>query len=278
MQIRGKAALALVVAGAMGFGGVAVSCGGGDDSSAPATADASPDVVFHDAGSVTDDDAGSVCAPFLPAGYSSAYVPPVTTNTACTSAQVQAFYDNCFATTSTSTGCQTFYNAAENKACVTCMYTPQGSAAYGAVIALTNGTAEANIAGCVALVDGDNSPTSCAAKYQAGQFCEIDACSGCVIDSSDNTTFTAFTKCESAAGTGICAADEADGGCEKAAKYAACNTATTFEQYMIALGNQMCASGNVSDAGVDSGDAGDADVGDANDDAGDASDDAADGS
>jgi hypothetical protein len=272
MQIRGKAALALVVAGAMGFGGVAVSCGGGDDSSAPDSSDASPDVVFHDAGSVVDDDAGgSICAPFLPADYSSTYVPPVTTNTACTSAQVQAFYDNCFATTSTSAGCQTFYNAAENKDCVTCMYTPQGSAAYGPVIALTNGTGEANIGGCVALVDGDNSPTSCAAKYQAGQFCEIDACSGCTIVQSDNTTFTAFTKCESAAGTSLCAGDEDAGGCEKAAKYAACNTETTFEQYMITLGNLMCASGNVSDAGADSGDA---DIGDASDDASDASDDA----
>lgn len=270
------AAIGFVLAGAVGFGGVVVSCSGGDDSSGAQTEDASPDVVVHDAGTIIDDSSAAVCAPTLPADYASSYVPPVTTNTACTSAQVQGFYDACFDTAATSTGCSTFYNDAANKDCVACMYTQQGSAAYGAVISLTNGTAEANIGGCIALVDGDNSATGCGAKYQAGQFCQIDACGGCVVDQSDNTTFTAFTKCESNASDTICAGYVADGGCETDSKYAACNKATTFEGYMLAIGNLMCASGNVSDAGAD---AGDASVDDASDDASDdAGDDAADGS
>jgi hypothetical protein len=283
MKHRGIAAIGLVLAAAMGLGGVVVSCSSGDDSSGAQTGDASPDVVVvHDAGTISQDDSSAaVCAPALDPDYAPTYAPPLTTNTACTSAQVQGFYDACFATTATSSGCSTFYAATENKNCVACLYTPQGSASYGAIIALDNGTAEANIGGCLSLVDGDNSATSCGAKYQDGQFCQIDACSGCVIDQGDTTSFTAFTKCETNASSTICAGYVADGGCEKDAKYAACNKATTFEGYMIAIGNLMCASGNVSDAGADSGDASD-DAGDAsddaNDDAGDAGDDAADGS
>lgn len=271
MIFRGKIAFALVVAGSVGLGGAAASCSSGDDSTTAPDDDAST-VVHHDAGGPPPDtDAAGICAPDLPAGYSSTYSPPLTTNTACTSDQVQQFYTQCFDPAATSTACNAFVNA--NKSCVNCMYTAQGSSAYGAVISLDNGTAEANISGCLALVDGDNSATSCAAKYQAGQFCEIDACNGCTIDSTDNTTFTAFTKCETNAGTSVCAGYESDGGCEKDPKYAACNKPTTFEQYMITLGNLICASGNVSDAGSDAGDAG---ITDASDDASDSSDDASD--
>jgi hypothetical protein len=271
MQSRGKVALAIVMAGAMSFGGVAVSCGGGDDSSAPD--DDASTVVHHDAGGPVDDDATTAaCTPELPAGYTSTWSPPLSTDTACTTDQVQAFYTQCFDPAATSTGCQTFANDNANKACVGCMYTTQGSSSYGAIISLSNGTAEANIGGCLALVDGDMSATSCGAKYQAGQFCEIDACD-CTIDNTDPKTFTAFTTCESNAGKTVCAGYESDAGCEKDAKYAVCNKATTFEQYMIAIGDLICASGNVSDAGPDSGDAS---IDDASDDASDASDDASD--
>jgi hypothetical protein len=270
MKLRGKVALAIVMTGSMSLGGVAISCGGGDDSAAPAD-DASIDVARHDAGSVTDD-SSAPCVPELPPNYSSTWVPPVTTNTACTSDQVQAFYTQCFDPAATSAGCQTFFQASVNASCVACMYTQQGSSAYGAVISLQNGTAEANIGGCIALVDGDKSATGCGAKYQAGQFCEIDSCQ-CTIDQSDPTTFTAFTTCETNAGKTICADYASDAGCERDSKYALCNNETTFEQFFVTIGNLMCSSGNVSDAGSDASDASD-DASDASDDASDAGDDA----
>lgn len=268
----GRVAFAALVATGLSLGGILASCSGDDAS--PATDDAGPasDVARKEAQAVSAE-AAVACTPTLPTGYMPpTFVPPVTTDTACTPDQVQAYYDACFGSSASSAKCSPF--VAANGPCAQCMETPSNEAAYGAVISLANSTAVANVAGCIAKIDGDTSATGCAAKVQAAQRCQYDACGPvCPIDkstsSAENTSFKAFTDCESAASSGDCAAENAAATCQKDAKYASC-TQSTFEAYAVTYGDLLCASGSVLDAGTDAGDdASDA----ATDDASDAADD-----
>ncbi|MGH7283173.1 MAG: hypothetical protein ACRELY_16730, partial [Polyangiaceae bacterium] len=252
------------------------SCSG-DDTAAPTGGDATTDVQKKEAASANEDTGAVACTAQLPAGYApGSFVPPVTTNTACTSAQVQAYYDNCYSTTASSSTCTPFVGDAANTACVSCMETPTNASKYGAVLALDNDTALANISGCMAIIDGDLSDTGCGAKVEAAALCNDAACDqNCPIDSSSTTTlnasFKAYNTCEQQAAAGPCAT-EAEGAttCENDPRYAACK-ATSFEGYLLQIGDLLCASGNVADAGSDASDASDAD--DGGDDASDAADD-----
>ena len=259
--------------------GIMIASCSGDDASAPGDSDATADVQKKEAASPNQDTGALTCAPSLPAGYAPGpFVPPLTTNRACTSTQVQAYYDDCYAATATSSTCTPFVGDATNTTCVSCLETPISASAYGAILALDNSTALANISGCMALVDGDTSNTGCAAKVQAAALCNDAACSAnCPIDSTSQTTltasFNAYNSCErkAAATGGVCADENAAAApCQNDSRYAACK-ASSFEGYLLQIGNIICASGNVSDAGSDASDASDADDA-GGDDAGDAAD------
>lgn len=254
------------------------SCSGGDDAAAPTDTDATADVQRKEASAIEDTGA-VVCSPALPAGYApGSFVPPVTTNTACTSTQIQAYYDDCYAATATSATCTPFVGDAVNTTCLSCMETPASASKYGAILALDNGTALANISGCMAIVDGDLSDNGCGAKVQAAALCNDAACdTNCPIDSSSQATltssFNAYNTCEkqAAGGAGLCAPEAAAAAtCQNDSRYAACK-ASSFEGYLVQIGNLLCASGNVADAGIDASDA--SSVGDSGDDASDAADD-----
>ena len=260
--------------------GVMIAACSGDDAAAPGDSDAAADVQKKEAAAVNTDTGAVTCAPSLPSGYTPGpFVPPLTTDTACTSAQIQQYYDDCYATAATSSTCTPFVGNASNTTCVNCLETPVTASEYGAILALENNTALANISGCMAIVDGDTSDTGCAAKVQAAALCNDTACSAnCPIDSTDQTTLTASFKAyntcerEAAATGGVCAAENAAAApCQNDAKYSACK-ASSFEGYLLQIGNIICASGNAADAGSDASDASDADDA-GGDDASDAADD-----
>ena len=126
-----------------------------------------------------------------------AFTPPVVHKGACTSQQIQDLYTACFS--GSSTQCSTFTQA--NQTCASCvMTTPQSP---GPLVAVSTGIIELNIAGCVAIVTGDSSSTSCAARIQANQDCEGAACNAqCPV--SDSQSFQDYQKCIQTAEAGGC--------------------------------------------------------------------------
>jgi hypothetical protein len=252
MRIYGRVAIALAIAGINFFGATIVSCSGGDDASSASDASTDahllPDVVQ------TVDDAGGpvVCAPGLPADYAHPYAPPRNAPTACTPAQVQSYWDQCLGTSSTNDTCTTFFGAPANSPCLACLDSKSTDSTYGTLVDVPNGTSVANLAGCIALIDGDSSDAGCGAKYEAYQFCKIDACeTNCPVDSTNAASFTAFNNCEDDAGGTVCAAITAAATCGADAKYARCKFAS-YEAYIVGIGNIMCASafdGGIADGG-----------------------------
>jgi hypothetical protein len=234
------------------LGAAVASCSGSssDDSSASA-ADASFDVNVDDV-AVADSGTPNTCAPQLPANYAHSWVPPRNMPSACTPAQVQMYWDTCLGTASSSAQCSAFFSA--NAGCIACIDSQSTSSTYGALIDLPNSTSVANVAGCIALTDGDLSATGCGARYQANQFCKIDACeTNCPVDSTA-ASFTAFSDCEADAGSTACKVELANSGCGSGSQYARCFF-DTYENTIVGIGNIMC--GSASDGGLaDGGDGG----------------------
>jgi hypothetical protein len=96
-----------------------------------------------------------------------------------------------------------------------------------------------NRAGCIALIDGDSSPTSCAAKLQAFESCSINACLVCPYQ---------YVACSAIANTSVCKSFAADAQCANNAKYSVCN-AGSLDMNFKALGRMFCAG--AADSGTD---------------------------
>lgn len=99
---------------------------------------------------------------------------------------------------------------------------------------LTDGiTYGSNVPGCLALVTGDSSPTSCAARLVASEGCAREACATC-------STPDELASCEANARTGTCAAftecQPPDGG-----PTSICYE--TKDPYIIDVGALFCSSG-----------------------------------
>ncbi len=194
------------------------------------------------------------------------FVPPITPNpNACSDAQILALYNACFGTSATQAACTAFEGAAANTTCVGCMLTTWGtSTAFGTLVAIS-GVDYANTSGCIAIETGDQSATSCAAKEQAVLNCEILACSTSCPKITDQTTFTEWTNCTTAADNGICktyvdaVCNLADAGAEAGAAYQTCQNHQSFQDYYNALAPIFC-GGYAADAGAS--DAGSSDAGD----------------
>jgi hypothetical protein len=158
------------------------------------------------------------------------------------------------------------------------MGSQEGDSTYGPILTLSNGTGLSNIAGCIALTDGDLSATGCGAQYSASAFCSYDSCSdNCQIDTSSTAnqtaTYNAFLACNKAATASVCKAFTTPA-CAKDPKYAHCMY-VNFASYFVGLGDYFCSNGlAVTDAGSDGATDADLDGGaDASDDAADAADD-----
>jgi hypothetical protein len=161
------------------------------DHSEPApdatTEDAATDVVATDdvanqdaALSCTPVDASSDASPFFPSDWH----PPVaggvavdggTTAAACTPTQVDALMSCNLDDTADQTTCDLVLKDFANRSCENCLFTSITAAQYGALIIRGN-EASLNVAGCIARLANDITPTGCGATYQAAEECVDAAC------------------------------------------------------------------------------------------------------
>jgi hypothetical protein len=141
--------------------------------------------------------------------------------------------------------CRVFDADPANSTCLGCMFGVLGSADLGAILIQPSGQWLANRAGCIALIDGDRSATSCGAKTQAANVCENFACfAACSTQASS----AAFTACEMATVNGACGAYFSEAACAQLPRYASC-AYPDFATYYNAMADLFCVSGPSSSAG-----------------------------
>jgi hypothetical protein len=102
----------------------------------------------------------------------------------CTQAQAQGLYDSCFSGSASLPACTNYQNDPMNVNCLNCAYTDVSQSTHGPFVEMAGPgggsyTIETNVGGCIALIDGDTSPTSCGAKIDAQQDCLDNDCFGC---------------------------------------------------------------------------------------------------
>lgn len=226
------------MAGACAFA-LLVACGG---KAQGRTADAGP----SEAAPGVSDAVDAACSP-QPVSSLPPFVPPNAPRSVCTSAQILAYYDACWSDTQTAATCSDFEGDPANSPCILCVRTESTAASYGAVVEWPNKHGQANIGGCIALIDGDTSTTGCGAAYEALDACREQAC----LASCDTTPNSeGFGACETEAVASVCAPEAQAAQCGTANIYEGCLFAD-FEAYFRGLGQLFCAGG--FDAGSDSG-------------------------
>ena len=160
----------------------AAACG--DDSS---TVDAS---LVADL-SVVPDLTVTGCAPRSVPGFAPTFRPPTGAHQSkCTGSQVSS------GVAAVLGGGATYATwASANAGCAACIITDSNAAMLGPLVFIsTLGITDGNRDGCVALLTGDSSATSCGAKVQAQFDCSIASCHpGCPI--TDAASLGAFNTC-----------------------------------------------------------------------------------
>jgi hypothetical protein len=184
-----------------------------------------------------------------------AFVQPNAPVAACTDAQIQAFYAACFAGASgieaniaAEGACDGFHADASNAACIQCIVTNASSATWGPIVKFPNGYYHANIGGCIARIDNDAAPGSCAATEQSREQCQYLSCAATCPSPLESQ---AFLHCSSSAASSTCA-DVADAAmCREAGRYTGC-VFSDFQGYFMGLGRAFCeGAGGSVDAGTD---------------------------
>jgi hypothetical protein len=177
-----------------------------------------------------------------------AFVPPRAPRSACTDTQIQTFYADCFASMASVASCNAFKAAPDNSPCVLCLQTESSADAWAALIQFSNDTIEANIGGCIAWLDQDAGPGSCAVAEQSRELCRHDSCAANCPSGSTTAGDEAFEQCESQASMTVCAPYVAAAQCDQTARYVPCLFAD-FQAYVLGLGRIFCEAGR--DGGVD---------------------------
>jgi len=117
-----------------------------------------------------------VCDVPSAAGYEPDWTPPSPPMPgACTQQQAAQQWALCEATSGmfNKQACRAFDVDPANSACLSCMFGALGQASAGAILVLPGGQWFANRTGCMALVDGDSSQTSCGASTQAADYLRV---------------------------------------------------------------------------------------------------------
>ncbi len=145
-------------------------------------------------GACLEDSEGSACYPHDTSGLAPTWTPTMGPHLGvCNSEQISAFYTACEDTSSTTTTCNAWKNAAANSACFGCLYTPSTASSYGALVYYVNNELdEVNAFGCIALSEPCNQ--SCGAAMLAQLECENASCS-----SPYCTSFDDYQTCSSEA-------------------------------------------------------------------------------
>jgi hypothetical protein len=217
-----------------------------------------------DATMMTSSDAAdaSACAnPPDPVGYMHTWQPPNVQKGKCTAAQLDDLKNEYFGPSATPSSRMTF--EMNNPDCAACVITNNTDSSQGAVTRYVgNGQVfNPNIAGCVALVDGDLSANGCGAKIQADKDCETVTCfAACgVHGSADIPAFNACVTVLQSGGT--CAPYfEAGSSCfGSSASHNACTSGSypTSADYFRFLADLFCGpASDGGDAGADADDSG----------------------
>jgi len=185
----------------------ALACSSTSGSVAPPSEDAGSEI----------DAASLVCPPQSTSAFTPPlYVPAGVDKGACTSAQIDAFFDACLASSSTDATCSAGFGAsapAADIACGACLLTPQTTTSWGPVVSYSVGTVSLNVAGCMEILGSANG-LACARAYEAANACESYACANCTVTSS--TSNTNHQLCVLAAAADGCASYEAAASCGNA--------------------------------------------------------------
>jgi hypothetical protein len=194
-----------------------------------------------DKDSRTAADGSVACAPASIDSFQPVWSPPKSTSGACTTAQIDEDYAECSPDSPVHdlSACRDFEVAAENARCLACLYSVEGDATQGALVILGDGGLRPNVAGCIALVDGDASATGCGAKEWAFVRCNDAVCNHCAAETTSD--------CRTSSTIGVCADYALPAACATDAKYAACTDHALYADSFRAIGAIFCA--NALDAG-----------------------------
>jgi hypothetical protein len=228
------------------FVGLTVHTGCGSDST-PASPDAALGGSDAPASMDTAGDARNCPAP-LPNDWQGRWSPPEAHPGTCTDAQIQELYYRCESNSPSydPAACRFYLDDAANVPCAQCMYSVETDDKWRAIVLLDNGIPYANVGGCIALLDGDATPTSCGAKYWAYLQCEDAVCGEC--KGAD------YAGCYDVVGVTACLRQLDDAICRRRTKYAICTEYTQYRDYFFGIGAVFCSTGfsGVDDAGHES--------------------------
>jgi hypothetical protein len=130
------------------------------------------------------------------------------------------------------------------------MITKADAPALGPMLRWPNETVQADVAGCLALIDDDSGPSGCAAAFFAQQQCEYAACGYCFGQTQVDT-------CIAAADVGLCKSFAENAACAGEPRYDPCFF-IGFSQYFYGLGLRFCGAGG--DASTDTNEPSDTDA------------------
>jgi hypothetical protein len=224
--------------------------GGGAHSDGQVTPDAGLDRAPPVVDATSEADA-PLCAPAPIGTWKPTWKPPKTPQpTACSTTQIDGYLDVCRRSYS-ATACNAFETAPANATCLGCMLTPENEAAYGAVV-MRKKDWSVNSPGCLALKDGDASATSCGAKVQALQQCQVESC----YVPCASGTYEDYAACQNQAKTTTCLLFDAKTICEDGPKYFACfaSAGSAFADWMRLYAILFCSQlpeGGPGDAAAD---------------------------
>lgn len=159
-------------------------------------------------GSLGSSDAGSdgaadaSCAPTPLATFAATWAPPKVTAGACTSQEIADAYDACFAPPVDMAKCTDYKGA--HTSCATCVSSEATDSTHGPLVwQRSDRYFTVNVAGCLAIEQGNKAPDSCAAAFDAAVNCKRTACDAC--GSAGALNFQSLSVCENTAGkSGAC--------------------------------------------------------------------------
>jgi hypothetical protein len=157
---------------------------------------------------------------------------------ACTRAQIERQYALCEdSSTYDDSACAALQRDPTNAACQTCLFSDERDATYGPIVRMRNQGSSVNTAGCMVLIDGDPSDSSCGAKAQAADTCADSAC----MDACPS--FSSYLECRSVALDTGCRPYRYGAICQDRPLYAICTEYPTYREFFLAMGEFWCVTG-----------------------------------
>ena len=151
--------------------------------------------------------------PTIPTDFKATWKAPTRAPTACTTEDLQGYYDGCLKDVNAVDACATYRTA--HATCTSCVESPADSSGpiqWRKIRDDARAYYTLNIAGCIAVQqapDGQDE-AGCGAKYNAAIQCKRDSCTQCL---ETGGTFGNYTYCQSLVATqGVCASLSSDYG------------------------------------------------------------------